>query len=145
MTLKEKIVADMIAAMKARAPELETLRMLKADIMKYEVSGKDKEANDEVVMDILKRSIKQRKEAAEAFEKGGNNEAAEKEKFEIGVFKKYMPEQMDEAQVTAIIQEIIDKAGEGAQFGQIMGMSMGKLKNQADGALVKEVVNKLLK
>ncbi len=145
MTLKEKVAADMITAMKARAPELETLRMLKADIMKYEVSGKDKEATDEVVTDILKRSIKQRKEAAEAFEKGGKTDLAEKEKYEITVFEKYMPEQMDEAQVTAVIQEIIDNAGEGAQFGQIMGMSMGKLKNQADGALVKEVVNKLLK
>ena len=144
MTLKEQIVADMVAAMKARDASLETLRMLKADIMKYEVSGADMVATDEVVLDIIKRSIKQRKEAAEAFTKGGNSEAADKELSEIGYFEKYMPEQMSEDEVKAVVQGVIDQLGEGAQFGQVMGMSMGKLKNQAEGSLVGKVVKELL-
>jgi len=144
MTLKEQIVADMMMAMKARAPELDTLRMLKADIMKYEVSGADKVATDEVVIDIVKRSIKQRKEAAEGFTMGGNTEAAAKEISEIAYFEKYMPEQMSEDQVKEVVQAVIDQIGEGAQFGQVMGMAMGKLKGQADGGLVNKVVKELL-
>lgn len=145
MTLKEQIVADMTAAMKARAPELDTLRMLKADIMKYEVSGADKEATDEVILDILKRSIKQRKEAAEGFKQGGNTEAAEKELREIGYFEKYMPEQMGEEEVKKIVQETIDQMSAGpADFGKVMGAVMGKVKGQADGGLVNRFVKELL-
>lgn len=144
MTLKEQIVADMTAAMKARAPELDTLRMLKADIMKYEVSGADKVATDDVVLDIVKRSIKQRKEGAEGFEKGGNMTAAEKEISEISYLEKYMPEQMSEEQVKEIAQGVISQLGAGAQFGQVMGMVMGKVKGQADGGVVNKVVKELL-
>jgi uncharacterized protein YqeY len=142
--LKEQIVADMIAAMKAKDPSLDTLRMLKADIMKYEVSGADKVATDDVVLDIIKRSIKQRKEAAEGFEKGGKTESAAKELEEVGYLEKYMPEQLSEEEVKKVAQEVIDSAGEGAQFGQVMGMVMGKLKGQADGGLVNKAVKELL-
>lgn len=143
--LKEQIIADMTAAMKARAPELDTLRMLKADIMKYEVSGKDMEATDDVILDIIKRSIKQRKEATEGFTKGGNTEAADKEIAEIAYFEKYMPEQMSEDEVKAVVQGVIDQMNAGpADFGKVMGASMGKLKGQADGGLVNKVVKELL-
>jgi len=142
--LKDEIIADMMTAMKARAPELDTLRMLKADIMKYEVSGADKVATDEVVIDIVKRSIKQRKEAAEGFTKGGNMEAAAKEISEIAYFEKYMPEQMNENQVKEVVQTVIDQLGESAQFGQVMGASMSKMKGKADGGLVNKIVKELM-
>lgn len=146
MTLKEQIIADMTAAMKARGPELDALRMLKADIMKYEVSGADKVATDEVVLDILKRSVKQRKEAAEGFEKGGKPEMAEKEMAEIKVFEKYMPEQMTEDQVRAVAQEVISQLSAGpTDFGKVMGMVVSKTKGQADGNMVSKVVKELLK
>ena len=145
MTLKEQIISDMTAAMKARAPELDTLRMLKADIMKYEVSGADKVASDEVILDILKRSIKQRKEAAEGFKKGGNIEAAEKELSEIAVFEKYMPEQMSEEELKKIARETIDQMSAGpADFGKVMGAVIGKTKGRADGGMVSKVVKELL-
>ena len=145
--LKDQIIADMTAAMKARAPELGTLRMLKADIMKYEVSGADKVATDEVVLDILKRSIKQRKEAAEGFTKGGNAEAAQKELDEIAYFEKYMPEQMSEDDVKKIVQETIDQMSVPPgrdDFGKVMGAVMVKVKGQADGGMVNKVVKELL-
>ena len=144
MTLKEQIVADMTAAMKSKDPSLSTLRMLKADIMKYEVSGADKVATDEVVLDLIKRGIKQRREAAEGFEKGGNQASAQKELDEIKILEKYMPEQLSEDEVKKVVQEVIAQAGESAQFGQVMGMAMGKLKGQADGGLVNKVVKELL-
>ena len=145
MTLKEQIIVDMTAAMKARAPELDTLRMLKADIMKYEVSGADKVATDEVVLDIIKRSIKQRKEAAEGFEKGGNTASMQKELDELKVLEKYMPEQMSEDQVKAVAQEVIAQMGASAgDFGKVMGVVMSKVKGKADGGVVNKAVKELL-
>lgn len=147
MTLKEQIISDLTTAMKARdAFTLEVLRMLKADIMKYEVSGADKIANDEVVIGIVKRSIKQRKEAAEGFKNGGNIEAAEKEIKEITVLEKYMPEQMDKDQVKTVVQEVIDHmSATPSDFGKVMGVTMSKLKGQADGNMVSSAVKELLK
>lgn len=147
MTLKEQITADLTEAMKAReALRLSTLRMLKADFMKYEVSGADKVATDEVVIDLVKKGIKQRKEAAEGFEKGGNAESAQKELDEIKILEKYMPEQMGEDEVKAIVQEVIDqvKPAGPQDFGKVMGAVMGKLKGKADGGLVNKAVKELL-
>ena len=124
---------------------LSTLRMLKAEIMKYEVSGKDMEATDEVVIDLIKRSIKQRKEAAEGFEKGGNSEAAKKELDEIKILEKYMPEQMGEDQVKEIVKQTIDEmSATQSDFGKVMGAVMGKVKGQADGSVVSKCVKELL-
>ena len=144
--LKDQIITDMTSAMKSRDPSLETLRMLKADIMKYEVSGADMVATDDVVLDICKRSIKQRKEAAEGFKQGGKDELAEKELSEIAIFEKYMPEQMSEDEVKKIVQETIDQMNPTpADFGKVMGAVMGKCKGLADGNVVSGAVKELLK
>ena len=147
MTLKEQIITDLTAAMKAREElKLSTLRMLKADIMKYEVSGADKEATDDVVVDLIKRGIKQRRDSAEGFHKGGNEEAAQKELAEIKILEDYMPEQMGEEEVKKIVQEVIEqiKPAGPQDFGKVMGSVMGKIKGQADGGLVNKVVKELL-
>ena len=145
--LKEQIIKDLTEAMKAKDElRLSTLRMLKAAIMNYEVSGADMVATDDVVVDLVKKGIKQRKEAAEGFEKGGNKEAAQKELDEIKILEAYMPEQMSEDQVKAIVQETITQTGaSGPQdFGKVMGAVMGKVKGQADGGMVNKVVKELL-
>ena len=146
MTLKEQVIADLTEAMKAKDElKTSTLRMLKAAIMNYEVSGADMTATDEVMVDLVKKGIKQRKEASEGFEKGGNKEAAQKELDEIKILEKYMPEQMPEDQVKAIVQETIDQMSAGPQdFGKVMGAVMGKVKGKADGGMVNKVVKELL-
>jgi len=153
MTLKDQIYADMIAAMKARAPELGTLRMLKADIMKYEVSGADKVATDEVVQDLLKRAIKQRKEASEGFAKGGNMASSQQELDEMKMIEKYLPEQMAPEELKKIVQETIAQmnatpaepgSAAGPSFGAVMGAVMGKVKGKADGNAVSAAVKALL-
>lgn len=145
--LKDQIITNLTAAMKAKdALTLSTLRMLKAEIMKYEVSGADKKATDEVVIDLIKHSIKQRKEAAEGFTQGGNKESARKELDEIKILEKYMPEQMGEDQIKAIAKETIKQMNAGpADFGKVMGAVMGKCKGKADGGVVNKVVKELLK
>ncbi|MBN2096060.1 GatB/YqeY domain-containing protein [Candidatus Peregrinibacteria bacterium] len=145
--LKEQIIADLTAAMKAKEElKLSTLRMLKAAIMNYEVSGADKVATDEVVIDLIKKGIKQRHDSADGFEKGGNKEAAQKELDEIKILETYMPEQMSEEQVKAAVQEVIGqlKPAGPSDFGKVMGAVMGKLKGQADGGMVNKVVKELM-
>ncbi len=145
MTLKEKIIADMIQAMKSKSDSLSTLRMIKAEIMKYEVSGADKVANDDIVIGILKRAVKQGKEASEGFEKGGNLEAAQKERDEIKILKKYLPEQMSEEAIQSIIQSTIETMNaDKKDFGKVMGAVIAKCKGQADGNIVSRLLKKAL-
>ena len=144
MTLKEQITADLTTAMKAReALTVETLRSIKAEIMKFEVSGADKVADDDIVIGILKRAVKQRKEASEAFKKGGKEELAEKEINESAIISKYLPEQMSEEAVKVIAEEVFAQVG-GDNFGKLMGAVMGKCKGQADGNVVSKVVKELI-
>lgn len=152
--LKQTIISDLTAAMKAKETlKLGVLRMLKADIMKFEVSGANKEATDEVVADLIKRGIKQRKEAIEGFEKGGNMSAAENERAEIEILEKYLPEQMSEEAVKAIAKEVVAEmslnlgdpsASVGASFGKVMGAVMAKVKGKADGNVVSKAVKEIL-
>lgn len=146
MTLKEQIIKNMIEAMKAKNElTLSVLRMLKADIMKYEVSGADKVATDEIVIDLIKRGIKQRNEASEGFKKGGNEVSAQKELDEIKILEKYMPEQMGEDHVKEIVKQTISEMGATpADFGKVMGAVMSKVKGQADGNVVSKCVKELL-
>lgn len=147
-SLKETIYADLMESMRSKEQvKMDALRMLKAAIMKFEVAGESKkEAQDEDVLIIVKKEIKQRKEAVEQFEKGGRPELADKEKQEIVVLEKYMPEQMGEDEVREIAQAVIAEvsASSKADFGKVMGALMPKLKGQADGAVVSKVVGELL-
>jgi uncharacterized protein len=146
MSLKEQITADLTTAMKAR-DELatSTLRMIKADFMKYEVSGAGKVATNEVIVDLLGKAVKQRREAADGFEKGGNVQAAQKERDEITIIQKYLPEQLGENELREVVQGVIDQMSAGsADFGKVMGATMGKIKGKADGNVVGAVVKSLL-
>lgn len=145
MTLKDQIIADMTAAMKTKdALTLAVLRMVKADIMKYEVSGSNAVADDAKVVEILQRGIKQRKEAIEGFKQGGNPEAAADEEAEIVVLERYLPEQMNEEELRKTVQGVVDQLGSGANFGQVMGAVMGKVKGKVDGGMVNRVVKEML-
>lgn len=144
--LKEKIIADLTASMKAKDElKTSTLRMLKASIMNFEVSGADKVATDEVVTDLIKKGIKQRREAAEGFEKGGNKAMAEKELNEIKILEAYMPAQMSEEELKGIVKEVAKVMSAGPSvFGKVMGAVMTKVKGKADGTLVSKVVKEVL-
>ncbi len=147
MALKEQIITNMTAAMKAKNElTLNTLRMLKAEIMKYEVSGADMVATDEIVVDLVKRLIKQRKESAESFTQGNRPELAKKELDEVKILEKYMPEQMGEEQIKEITKALIVEMGATpADFGKVMKAVMEKVKGQADGSLVSKAVKEILK
>jgi hypothetical protein len=147
MTLKEKITADLTTAMKAREElKTSTLRMMKAEWMKFETSGPDKVATDEVILDLMKRGIKQRKDSAEGFTKGGNAASAQKELDEIKIIEAYMPAQMGEEEIKIVAADTIAQMNATvADFGKVMGVVVGKTKGKADGALVSKVVKEMLK
>lgn len=148
MSLKETIQADFIAAMKARDDIAKgTLSMLKASIMKWEVSGGEKkEAGDEDIIQIIQKEIKQRRDSAEGFRAGGNEAMAAKEEAEMKVLMAYMPEQMEEAQVQAEVKRILEEAGisSKAEMGKAMGLVMAQLKGKADGGVINRAVAGLL-
>lgn len=148
MTLKEKVQADMITAMKAR-DELRkgTLSMLKAAIMKWETDGEKRVADDAAVIQLVGKEIKQRRDSIEGFKAGGNTAMAEKEEAEMKILMEYMPAQMSEDEVRAIVSETLGGAGVTAksEMGKAMGLLMPKLKGKADGGMINKIVGEFLK
>lgn len=148
MSLKEQVQKDFIEAMKAREEiKKGALSMLKAAILKWEVDGEKKEANDEAVMQIIRKEVKQRKDASQAFRDGGKFDMAEKEEAEMEVLNKYLPVQLSEDEVRKKITEILNSnnISSKAEIGKAMGLVMGQLKGLADGGLINKIVNEILK
>jgi uncharacterized protein len=145
--LKDQLYADIITAMKAGDRlKADALKMVKAEIMKYEVSAENMVADDEVVVGILTREMKRRKEAARGFEEGGNAEMAAKELEEAALYSAYLPELMSEDEVREVVKATVEEMGVSdiSAMGQVMGAVMGKLQGKADGGMVKDVVKDIL-
>ena len=149
MTLREKISADLINAMKAKEEiKVSALRMLKAAVMKFEVSGGQKvEANDEQIIQIIGKEVKQRKDSIDAFKKGGREDLVKGEEAELKILAAYLPAQMSEDEVRLIVKEVVTQTGASskADIGKVMGGIMPRVKGKADGQMVNRIVGELLK
>jgi len=149
-TLKQQLRDDLTTAMKARDQlRSSTLRMVLTALTNAEVAGKEAiELTDEQVLGVLSSEAKKRREAAVAFAAGGRAEAAAKEEAELGVILHYLPEQLDEAAVEALVNEVIDDLGvrgEGPRaMGRVMGALQPKVRGRADGSMVAAKVKQLL-
>ena len=133
-TLKERITEDMKAAMRASQKErLSTIRMLQAAIKQREVDERVT-MEDAQVLGIIEKMIKQRKESIVQFEQGGRPDLADKEKSEIAQLQDYLPAQLGEAEVDAIIQEAIASTGATSvkDMGKVMGIVKGRAAGRAD-------------
>jgi len=131
VTLKERITEDMKAAMRASDKErLSTIRMVQAAIKQREVDERIT-LDDAQVIAVLEKMVKQRKESVVQFEQGGRADLADKEKAEIALLQAYLPAQLSEAEVDALIKEAI--AATGAASIKDMGKVMGAVKAQAAG------------
>lgn len=149
MTIKEKLNADLMAAMKGKQ-ELKTsvLRMLKAAVLKFEVSGeKRKEATDDEVLQIIGKEVKQRRDSIDAFKKGNREDLASKEESEMKMLQDYLPAQLSDDELRKIAEEVVAKTGATtkAEFGKVMGAVMAQVKGKADGQAVSRVVGEFLK
>lgn len=150
MSLKNKILEDLKAAMKAKeADKLNVLRSLKAKLLEKEISerkGGEASLSDEQVVDVLMKAAKQRKESIDQFEEGGRDDLVEKEKFELEIIETYLPEMMDEDEIRKAVQAQIDKMGatDMSDMGKVMGALMGRLKGKAEGATISKIVKEEL-
>ena len=146
--LKQRITSDLTDALKKKdALRLGTIRLLKTEIMKFEVSGKTKkEAEDADIIPLVSRLIKQCREAAEQFQKGGREEMVQKEEGEIKILEEYLPPQLSTEEIEKIVQETITQLGakDKSATGKVMGAVMGKVKGQTNGAAVKSIMETLL-
>ena len=144
--LKTRINDDVKTAMRSKDKErLGTLRLLTAAIKQIEVD-KRIELDDEQVVAVIEKMLKQRKDSIEQFEKAGRNELAEIEIKEVAILKEFMPEQMSDADVDALIDEAIASTGAEAMkdMGKVMGILKPKLAGKADmGAVSGKIKAKL--
>jgi len=146
MEIFKTIERDLITAMKEKNEEnLSLLRMLKSSLKNKEIEIQ-KELSDDIVIDVLKKEAKKRKETAEVYRDGGREELAEKEMSEYEFIKKYLPEEMSEDDVRKNVQEILREVGteSSADMGKTIGIVMGKLKGLADGSLISKIVKEEL-
>lgn len=139
MDLKAQIDEKMKEAMRSKDVEaLSLFRMLKSAIKNEEISKKA-ELEDSDIIAVLEKQAKQRKDSIEQYEQGGRSDLANKEKSELEVINKFLPEKMSEEDVRETVKTKIASMPD-AQFGQVMGACMSELKGKADGQLVQNIV-----
>lgn len=148
MSIKEQLMADMKAAMKAKEEgklALNTIRMARAHIREAEIDNGHADFNDDQVLAVLRKEVKQRKETLSEIEGSGREDLVEQTKAEIDVLEKYLPAEMTPEAVEAAVKEIVDAMDPGQKnMGSVMKAVMAKLKGQADGKLINQIVRKLL-
>lgn len=143
MSLRTQINDDMKAAMRAReASRLSAIRLLLAAIKQREVDER-KELDDEEIVGVVEKMIKQRRESISQYEKAARADLAEAEKFELGVLQAYMPQQCSDAEVDAAVSAALVESG--AQGMRDMGKVMAILKPRLSGRADMSAVSSLVK
>ena len=148
MSLKEKLQNDLTAAMRARDEiKSSTIRIILTSIKNEEVSGKEaRDLSDAEVITVLSREAKKRREAAEAFDQAGAKDRADQERAEGVVIAEYLPKQLSEDEVKALIAQAIAETGANspAQMGLVMKSLQPKTAGKADGGFVSSLVKAAL-
>jgi len=147
MTLKQQIISDLTASMKAQeAARTSTLRMVKASFMNREIE-KGSELDDEEMTKLLRSMVKQRRDSIEQYEKGGRPELADKEKAEISVIEAYLPQAASQEEIEAAVNAAIAETGASSMkdMGRVMKAAQAQLAGKnADGRTISEVVKQKL-
>lgn len=144
--MKEKIQSDLNQALKDRKEaEVSTLRLLLSEIHNQEIA-KQAELTEEDIIKVVQKEVKRRREAIEAYQKGKRDDLVAKEKQELEILNKYLPQQMSSQELETIIQSVIKETGASgmSDFGKAMGAIMAKVRGRADGKAVSESVKKAL-
>jgi uncharacterized protein YqeY len=147
MTLREQIISDMTASMKAQdAPRTSTLRMVKAAMMNRQIE-KGGELDDEEMTRLLNSLVKQRRDSVEQYEKGGRQDLADKEKSEIQVIEAYLPQAASPEEIETAVAAAIAESGANSMkdMGKVMKSVQAALAGKnADGRMVSEIVKSKL-
>lgn len=150
MNLKEKILIDLKEAMKSGDSEKrDTLRLLSSAVKNEEITKIKREGGleDKEIIEVVARMIKQRRDSVEQYEKGGRNDLADKEKKEIAILGAYLPEQLSPEEVKKVVAGVLASLDESrkSNFGAVMQEAMKQLKGQAEGKMIKEIIEEALK
>ncbi len=146
MSLKQRLTDEIKIAMKTKDQlRKNVITMIRADIKQIEVD-KRVELSDEDVIEIISKQAKQRKDSIEEFRKGCRDDLAQQAEDELKVLMEYLPEQLSEEEIEAVIKEVITDTGATSMkdMGKIMAAAMPKLKGRADGKIVNQIVRNIL-
>lgn len=146
MSIVNQIDQDIIKALKGKEKEkLTVLRGLKSDL-KYKVIEKGGELTEEEALAVLNSAAKKRKDSIEQFDKGGRDDLVQSEKFGLDIIMGYLPKQISEEELTALIKEAIAETGADSpqKIGLIMKAVLPKVKGRADGKQINQIAVKLL-
>ncbi len=142
----EKLEKDMIEAMKSKDKDrLTVIRMVKASLKQEQIDHK-KEINDDLLIEVVNRQIKMRKDSITEFAKGDRQDLIAKTEEEIKILMNYLPEQLSPEEVMKIIDDIFAEVNpEGPKdMGKVMGLAQGKLKGKADMKEVSTIIRERL-
>jgi uncharacterized protein YqeY len=152
MSIREKLEADLLTALKAReAGKVSCLRMLKSKMQEREVAqrsnhGKDYRITDEEAQTVIATYAKQRQDSIAGYRQGGREDLVVQEQAELEIVRTYLPQQLGPDEVEALIREAIAESGASsiADMGAVMQVVMPKVKGVADGKMVNQKVRELL-
>lgn len=146
MSLKERLLEDMKTAMKDKdAIRKNTIQMARSAVLQIEKDTKTT-LDDDGVIEIIAKEMKKRRDSLPEFEKSGRQDLIDNLKAEIEILLQYLPEQLTEPELEAIVKQAIQETGavSAREMGKVMQAVMPKVKGKADGRIVNQVVKKLL-
>lgn len=147
MSLKDRLMADMKISMKNRDKlRKDVITMVRAAIKQKEVDERI-ELDDESIIDVISKQVKQKKDAIEDFKKGQRQDLVELTEKEIDILFEYLPQQLTESELDEIVKAAIEEVGANSvrDMGKIMSNVMPKIKGRADGSMVNNIVKQYLK
>ncbi len=149
MSIKDLLTEDMKQAMKDKESgklRLSVIRMARANIKNIEIDEK-RELNDDEVLAVLVKEVKMRQDSLEEFAKAGREELVEQAKQEIAILRKYLPEQLSDEELRALVEEAVAETGAAGPkaMGKVMAALMPKTRGRADGKRINTMVRELLK
>jgi len=148
MSLRDRLNDEMKGAMRAGdRVRLGAIRMLSAALLEKEKEGKGTAVTEADETAIVQKQAKQRRDSISQFREAGRDDLADKEAAELAIIEEYLPAQVSDEEIDAVVQRIVAETGaEGPQaMGRVMGPAMGALKGQADGNRVRAAVERALK
>ena len=146
--LQPQIEEELIKALKAKEDDkVNTLRYLKSALQNQAIDFKKKELTDEEVGEVVTAEVKKHRESIAEFKKGGRQDLVDQEQKELSILEKYRPKQLDQEELSKIIDQAISETGASgeADMGKVMGAVMPQVKGKADGGLVAKLVSQKLR
>lgn len=147
MSLETRVMAALKEAMKAKDDAAKrSLRAIKSAILLVKTDGTGKDLDEAGEIKLLQKLVKQRRDSLAIFEKQGREDLATPEREEIAVIEKFLPQQMDAAELEIFVKGVIEKTGASSMkdMGKVMGMASKQLAGRADGKAVSVMVKQLL-